>query len=59
MAPILTRMAPHRALVDLFLLEPYSELTQSDASEHSPLAVRRRWHGFLLVDGTSYPPHQW
>jgi hypothetical protein len=32
-------MAPHRALVDSFLLEPSEESSQSDAGEHTPLAA--------------------
>jgi hypothetical protein len=58
MVPALPRMAPHRTLVDLFPLEPSGELSQSDASEHTPLAMRWRWHGSLPADGTPYPPHR-
>jgi hypothetical protein len=39
MAPILSWMAPHRALVDSFLLELSRELSLFDTSEHTPPAA--------------------
>jgi hypothetical protein len=39
MVPILLLMALHRAFDDLFSLEQSRELSQSDTSEHIPLAA--------------------
>jgi hypothetical protein len=53
----LSRMAPRRSLADWFSLKLSGGLSQFDASEHTLLAARWRWHGSPPVDGTSYPPH--
>jgi hypothetical protein len=53
MVPPLLQMTPQWDLVDLFLLKPSGESSQSDTSEHILLAARRRWSDFSLVDSTS------
>jgi hypothetical protein len=56
--PTLLRTTLCRTIADWFPLEPSGESNQSDTSTHTPLGVRRQWHGFMPVDGTSYPPRQ-
>jgi hypothetical protein len=52
----LSWMAPFWS--DWFPLELSGGLSQSDASEHTPLAVQQRWHGSPPIDDTSCPPRQ-
>jgi hypothetical protein len=58
MVPILSRMAPHLALVDSFKLEPSRELSQFDASEHThtescridgSLGLLRQWKRGIIL----------
>jgi hypothetical protein len=53
------QMVPHQTFVDLSPLELSGESSQFDANEHTLLAARGQWHGFPLVDGTSYTPRRW
>jgi hypothetical protein len=47
-APCLGRLVP---------AQTEHESSQSNASEHTSLAARRWWHGYLPVDSTFCPPH--
>jgi hypothetical protein len=42
-----------RAFDGLLPPKPRGELSQSDTSEHTPLAAWWQWSGFPPVDGTS------